>query len=276
MIRRSLIPALATGHLLAAPFAAAQPPADRAPPAAAPPWQVDWGRYYCSLIRLPAANRPFAAAFLTIPGDDRTELLLIQMAAERLPGDVTSLLLEPTGRSFDVRTVEQLRGTRHVLAVYGLPYEFRADLSAATELQLRAGSEPRLRIPLDQAPAAVAAHRRCTAGVARQWQLDEAALAALRQRPASTNFLGYRPEDYPSAALRTRTQGRVVLRITVTAEGRAGDCRVVASSGEPSIDARSCQVAMQRARFTPGLDAAGQPVTIPAVFTVTWRLPGMR
>jgi len=187
-------------------------------------------------------------------------------------GNVT----KPAGRSYDVRSQIQLRGTHRVLAISGLPYEFRSELTDATELQLRAGSEPGLRIPMDQARDAVAAHRRCTAGIAQQWRVDEAALAALRQRPETTNFLGYRPSDYPARAIWSRTQGRVILRITVTAEGRPADCAVVATSGNAAIDERSCRVAMARARFTPGLDAAGRPVTIPAVFTVTWRLPGMR
>lgn len=273
-IRYTIALALALAAALAGALLAAPAPAQT--PAAPPPWQVDWGRYYCSLIRLPAEGRPFAAAFLTVPGGDNTQLLLLQMGQEPLPRDVSSILLLPQGRSFAVVPQVQLRGTRRVLAMGGLPYELRSELAGATELQLRAGAEPRLRIPLDQAPAAVAAHRRCTAGLAQRWGLDEAALAALRQRPETTNMLGYRSDDYPSAAIRTRTQGRVILRVTVTAEGRPGDCAVVATSGDSAIDQRSCRVVMQRAQFTPGLDPAGRPVTIPAVFTVTWRLPHVR
>lgn len=268
-------PLLRAALLGCAPLAiAAQAPSGPAPAQPAPPWQVDWGSHYCSLIRLPAPDRPFAAAFLTVPAADSSQLLLIQMGAQRLPRRATALVLLPQGRSFPVTSDQQLRGTRHVLAMFGLPYELRAELAAATELQLRDGAETLLTIPLDRAAAAVAEHRRCTAGIAQRWRLDEAALAALRQRPASTNFLGYRSDDYPAAALRTRTQGRVILRVTVTADGRAADCAVVATSGNAAIDARSCAVAMARGRFTPGLDAGGRPVTIPAVFTVTWRVPG--
>ena len=271
-----VLPALVLAAIPLAAAAAQEVPANLAPaPAQAPHWQVDWGQYYCSLIRLPAADRPFAAVFLAVPGGDNSQLLLIQMGRQTLPRGVNSLLLQPGGRSYEVHPQVQVRG-RPVLAMGGLPYELRGALADATALELRAGSEVRLRIPLDQARAAIAAHRRCTAEVARQWRLDEAALAALRQRPQTTNFLGYRPSDYPARALMSRTQGRVILRITVTREGRAADCAVVATSGNASIDARSCQVAMQRGRFTPGIDAAGQPVAVAAVFTVTWRLPGAR
>jgi TonB family protein len=250
----------------------APPPASSPPPAR--PWQVDWGQYYCSLIRHGAADRPWEAAFLTIPGDDRTVLMLVpDERARPVPQGVTSAVLLPSGRSFEVRAHEEWRGRRRVLVVSRFPYELRSALEEASALELRAGTEVRLRIPVDEARAAVAAHRRCTADIAREWHLDEAALASLRRRPLSTNSLGYHASDYPAAALRTATQGRVILRITVTAEGRARDCAVVATSGNAQIDAISCQVAIRDGRFTPGLDAAGQPVTIASVFTVTWRLP---
>lgn len=265
-----LLPALA---LLAAaqPSPPAQPPQ---PPPAARPWQVDWGQYYCSLIRTPGEDRPWAAAFLTVPAGDNTVLMLVPDERGRpVPSRVTSAVLLPSGRSFDVSAREEWRGRKRVLTLYGFPYELRSELEGATALELRDGTRVRLSIPVDQARAAVAAHRRCTARIAREWRLDEAALAALRQRPQSTNRLGYHASDYPAAALRTATQGRVILRITVTAEGRAADCAVVATSGNAQIDAISCQVAMRNGRYRPALDGAGQPVTIATVFTVTWRLP---
>lgn len=264
--------------LLAAPLpaqASGQPPAP-APAPAVRPWQVDWGPYFCALIRQPAEGRPYAAAFLTVPGDDATQLLLVPERGAALPRGIDSALLMPQGRSFPIRAAEQRRGAVQVLSIPGLPYELRGMLEGATELQLRAGPEVRARIPVDQSRAAIAAHRRCTAEIARQWRIDEAGLAALRARPGSTNRLGFRSSDYPDISVADRTQGRVILRITVTTGGRAADCSVVATSGDRYIDDRSCRVVMARARFTPALDAAGRPVAIASVFTVTWLVAGAR
>lgn len=264
--------------LLAVPLAgqaSGQPPA----PVPAPtirPWQVDWGDHFCTLIRQSGEGRPFAAAFLTVPGSEGTQLLLVPQGRARLPRRVTYILVLPHGRRFEVTSRPQWRGDAEVLSVTGLPYELRSEIEDATELQLGVGSEVRLRIPVAQARAAVAAHRRCTAETAQAWGVDEARLAALRQRPDTTNGLGFRSADYPPRALWSRTQGRVVLRITVTADGRAGDCAVVATSGDAGIDERSCRVVMARARFRRALDAAGAPVAIPAIFTVTWMIPGVR
>jgi TonB family protein len=268
-----MVTLLAALMLLAAASASQPAPPPQQPPAARP-WQVDWGQYYCSLIRRGAEDRPWAAAFLTVPGGDNTVLMLVpDERARPVPRGMTTAVLQPSGRRFEVSDWEEWRGRKRVLVVHGFPYELRSELEGATALELRAGTQVRLSIPVAEARAAVAAHRRCTAEIAREWRLDEAALAALRQRPVTTNRLGYHASDYPAAALRTATQGRVILRITVTAEGQAADCAVVATSGNAQIDAISCQVARRNGRYRPGLDAAGRPVTIATVFTVTWRLP---
>jgi len=105
------------------------------------------------------------------------------------------------------------------------------------------------------------------------WGVDEAALEALGRKPKSTNHLGLRWDDYPVAALNAATEGRVVARLTISAEGRATECTVVATSGNRLIDAATCRVALARARFEPALDAAGTPVTVHDVAVVTWRMP---
>jgi TonB family protein len=143
----------------------------------------------------------------------------------------------------------------------------------ATELQLRTGAQIRARVPLDSVRAALAAHQTCLSDVARQWGLDEAALAALSRRPNSTNTVGLTIEDYPTSALRDSREGRVAMRITVTPQGRAADCAVVASSHRADFDAAACRAALSRGRFEPGLDAAGRPVAVRDVFVVGFWLP---
>jgi TonB family protein len=261
----SLVPSFAAAHQPAAPVSAPAP--------AHQPWLVDWGAHYCTLVRNSDPGRPFSAAILVVPGSLSSEIILLPEGGAALPRGIDRLVLMPGGRSLDVTTRDERRGRLPVLAIYGVDYGFRDLLADAAELRLQGGDSVRASIPLNGVRAAVAAHRECTAEVSREWRVDEAALAALRQRPASTNMLGFRPEDYPSRALATRTQGRVSMRITVSAEGRAADCTVVESSGSADIDTRSCRVAMTRGRFQTALDAAGQAVSIPVIFTVTWMIP---
>src|SRR4051812_26446929 len=172
--------------MLASPLAAAgQPPAPAPAPAApdARPWRVDWGDYECFLIRKPAADRPFATDFLTIPGGVRMRLRLVMQSRAPLIEGIDNVVLLPAGRAFPVTTDRQSEVQRPgVRNHFGLPPEFRQLLAEASELQLRTGETIRARVPLDGVRAALAAHQLCLSQVAREWGLDEAALAALSRR----------------------------------------------------------------------------------------------
>jgi len=244
-----------------------------AQPPAPPRWQVDWGQYYCSLVRPSGEGRPFATAIIVIPGGDSTQIIFIPDGGSPPSRRASSLLLLPQGTAFDVSLATERRGERDVAVVSGLPYEFRGSLVGATELQLKEGNQIRLRIPLPNARAAVAAHRQCTAQIAREWGVDEAALAALRQRPVTTNLFGINADDYPPEALLRAIEGRVLVRIAVSAQGRASECATVATSGSAVIDETTCRVIRRRARFRPARDAAGRAVPARYVSSVTWLVP---
>jgi TonB family protein len=251
---------------LAAPTAAAaQQPAAGAPVASA--WQVDWGEHYCSLIRKPEADRPFATAFVTVPGSRYIRIRLATPEGATEPTGVNNVVLQPAGTVLPV-TTDQFLNSRVPgrLNLYRLPQDFREQLANATELQLRTGDRIRARVPLDGVRAGLAGQRRCLSDVAREWGLDEAALTALQRRPETTNMLGLEPTDIPAAALRRADRGLTTVRITVSAEGRPLDCVTVATSGSPEMDATVCRIALARGRFTPALDANGRPVTARTVF----------
>jgi TonB family protein len=67
-----------------------------------------------------------------------------------------------------------------------------------------------------------------------------------------------------------RLQGTVNVRFTVERNGQVSGCRTVASSGNPALGARTCQLVQQRLRFTPALDAQGQPIPWTMGATYTW------
>jgi len=265
---------------MAAPLAATAQPRSPAPAPArtAPafrPWQVDWGQYYCSMIRKPEHGRPFATAFVMTPGGTNVRITLVPEGGQAAPGDVDNLAVMPGGVPITVTSIDDRRRQRDITLIhyYHLPPAFRDALAGAAALQLRRGDTVRATVPLDGVRGALAALGQCSDTVAREWGLDVAALAALSRWPASTNFLGLEARDYPESAIRTATQGQVTVRLGISAAGRATDCVPVASSGSPDIDSTVCRVAMSRGRYTPGLDAAGQPVSIQSTFTATFRLP---
>jgi TonB family protein len=80
-------------------------------------------------------------------------------------------------------------------------------------------------------------------------------------------------DDYPAEARRANQQGIVSISLTVDPTGKAVKCEVTLTSGFPSLDAVTCDVAMRRSRFTPARNASGQAVSATyGVPNVKWEL----
>ncbi|RKF20815.1 TonB family protein [Altericroceibacterium spongiae] len=66
--------------------------------------------------------------------------------------------------------------------------------------------------------------------------------------------------DYPRATRDLRRGHDVIIELTVGADGRVTACRVTDPSPDPQADTITCQLASERFRFLPALDAQGNPV----------------
>ncbi|OCC22982.1 energy transducer TonB [Croceicoccus estronivorus] len=66
--------------------------------------------------------------------------------------------------------------------------------------------------------------------------------------------------DYPKGTRERRIGHSVTILLTVGTSGRVTDCRVTQSSPDPEADAITCQLAVERFRFRPAIDALGDPV----------------
>jgi len=67
-------------------------------------------------------------------------------------------------------------------------------------------------------------------------------------------------KDYDKAGRAVRLGNAVVIAISVSAEGRPTGCRVARPSPDPTADALTCRLAVERFRFRPATDAQGNPV----------------
>ena len=63
--------------------------------------------------------------------------------------------------------------------------------------------------------------------------------------------------DYPRSAIDSGAAGEAHVLVDAGVNGRASNCRVVRSSGSNDIDAMTCKIATQRARYEPGSDLNG-------------------
>lgn len=67
----------------------------------------------------------------------------------------------------------------------------------------------------------------------------------------------------PAGGREARIGTSVIVKVTVTPEGRATNCSVYRPSPFPDTDATVCRLVVERLRFRPATDAAGNPVAAP-------------
>ncbi|MCX7863423.1 MAG: TonB family protein [Novosphingobium sp.] len=73
--------------------------------------------------------------------------------------------------------------------------------------------------------------------------------------------------DYPKATRELRKGGSVTIQMTVGADGRPSNCRIVVPGPDPESDRITCRLAIERFRFRPRTNAEG--VAVPGEYR--WR-----
>lgn len=71
-------------------------------------------------------------------------------------------------------------------------------------------------------------------------------------------------------AVSGRPSGIVGLTLKVNTDGRASNCRVARSSGNPSVDALMCGLALRYVNFRPARDPQGRPVAQDMTWYPDW------
>lgn len=77
--------------------------------------------------------------------------------------------------------------------------------------------------------------------------------------------------DFLPELLRAGAFGVVGVRLTVSERGRLSDCEVTSSSGFAELDAYTCFLLTERARFQPATDANAKPVAATYRTSVRWQ-----
>jgi periplasmic protein TonB len=79
--------------------------------------------------------------------------------------------------------------------------------------------------------------------------------------------------DYPSAALRSQLEGVSKFILTIDPNGIVVNCLISVSSGSSELDAATCRLITDRARFEPARNNRGKPITGSWANSVRWQIP---
>lgn len=92
--------------------------------------------------------------------------------------------------------------------------------------------------------------------------LDEGAQGDLRNL--------FKGEDYPADALIDDQSGTVTVALLIDERGKVADCSVVGTSAAASLDAQTCAILKERARFKPAVGSDGKPRKDGYMQRITW------
>jgi len=141
-----------------------------------------------------------------------------------------------------------------------VPLDTPVDLSGPTTFQLPPLDPPDLSgAPSDPLPGP-------TADTGPQF-------APVSVKPRGRPGLWVTANDYPTSDIRAGNEGKVTFRLAVDASGKPTGCDIVQGSGHRGLDAATCARLMQRARFEPARDGAGERVAGSYSGTVVWVIP---
>lgn len=115
----------------------------------------------------------------------------------------------------------------------------------------------------------------CMQNLVKSWGYapDETANDAARAAPVGSPGNWLTSGDYPTELLRQGATGIVHFRLDVDEKGAVTGCHVQMSTKPAGFDVTTCKLIMQRAKFTPGHNAKGEPIKSYYVSTASWMIP---
>jgi TonB family protein len=153
--------------------------------------------------------------------------------------------------SRDTGSEENTGGVAMVDTAFGKQVQF---------LELRQGQR-QVRLATGPMDAAFEVLNQCTMDLLRQWGLDAEKHRTALSGPKWLNrdaLVRRITATYPSDASAQGEQGIMRMRVIVAADGSVESCTILKVTNTTRLDSPACEV-MQRAKFEPARDAAGQP-----------------
>ncbi len=253
-----------------------------AAPAEAPEkarWEVDYGETKCRLIR--QFGEGDGAYRLAIDRDWTFGGYQWALYGQALPlrssMKSVEIALGPEGetRRFKLDAYAVTEGEQPRLAWHDADGLLFGALRDGDHLRLTAAQKLDVSLKLPRLGAAIKALETCENAMFTGWGLDAGQIRLLSVRTEPSNNAGrwVTNDDYPPRDFANRNEGVTTFLVTVDAKGEATNCRIVGSSGFPSLDKRTCELVLMRSAFRPARDSEGQAVASFYINRVWWQLP---
>lgn len=179
----------------------------------------------------------------------------------------------PGGETDAEISITEGKGRRDIFASSEDP-AFLSKFAGATAFELSQEELGTTRVPLRSAAAAVEAVRSCEDKKMRDWGIDPVVWRALKTTPRIvkkwTDLIS--PDDYPIEAQLSGSQGYMILRFQVGADGSVSDCQRLIRGQPVRQRVRLCSKLKRLARFKPAVASNGEAVASPYALVIKFRL----
>jgi hypothetical protein len=237
-------------------------------------WVLDYGETACTALRAYGSeDASTVLAFRPSPNGKVVRLMLVRPGRVPTPHhfDLTTSIRPSKVKTTGLRFASSDRKSE----VIWINFE-RAELEGlgqAGEISIE-GSGIDERFALPGMAAVLKALDTCNQDLREHWNVSEAAAAKIAKEASSVRPLGsyFSHSDYPTQAVRENASGRTGLIMMIDETGKLKDCMVEETSGIATLDAMACGVLLERAKFNPALDAAGNPIRSVCATAVRWAL----
>ena len=179
----------------------------------------------------------------------------------------------PGGESDGEIFLTEANGRRDISVASNDP-AFLSKFAEASAVELTQGEAGTTRVPLRSAAAAADAIRGCEDRRMREWGIDPVAWRALKARPSPlaswTEWID--ADDYPIDALLQGSEGFMILRLAIGADGSVRECQRLIRGRPVESRVRLCSKLKRLARFKPAVASSGETVPAPYVLVIKFRL----
>ncbi len=201
----------------------------------------------------------------------------------QISGSMTLDSAEPVPISMLTYPTKPAAEKRGMYAINLTMKEFEP-VRTASSLRIRSSKALDWNFALTQMAAVAKTLDRCVLNLRKVWNLplnaeeEKARNEMPRGNPLWPTteqplFTYFKSRDYPSVAIFREGSGSVKIVMLVDENGKLATCNVIEASGHASLDAQTCAIMKERAKFRPGVDAAGKPVKSGMVARINWALP---
>jgi TonB family protein len=177
------------------------------------------------------------------------------------PVEISMLAHSPAGSGFRAYLIN-------------MPSSQFALVRQASELSVK-GELLDVRLSLSQMAPLMKLIDECVAGLRRVYNVTDPAAgesSPLPRRARANLARLISNDDYPVAALSGEQSGVVRFVLLIDEAGRVADCTVTGTSGVATLDAQTCAILKERARFEPAVGTDGKPAKDAVSARIVWAI----